>query len=44
VIPPHSLVLGVPAKVVRELGPDEENGHRRLAGKYVRLQHNVRRG
>lgn len=44
VIPPHSLVLGVPAKVVRELGPDEEDYHRRLAGKYVRLQHNVRRG
>jgi carbonic anhydrase/acetyltransferase-like protein (isoleucine patch superfamily) len=44
VIPPHSLVLGVPAKVVRTLTAEDESFHRQLAGKYVRLAHNYRVG
>ncbi len=44
VIPPRSLVLGVPGKVVRTLGPEDEAFHRRLAGKYTRLAHNYRVG
>ncbi len=43
-IPPRSLVLGTPAKVVRTLGDDVEDFHRRLAAKYTRLQHNHRVG
>ncbi len=34
-VPPGSLVLGVPAKVVRELTADERSGIKRLAEKYV---------
>ncbi len=44
VVPPHSLVLGVPGKVVKTLGAAEEAFHRRLAGKYTRLAHNYRVG
>jgi carbonic anhydrase/acetyltransferase-like protein (isoleucine patch superfamily) len=44
VIPPRSLVLGAPARVVRKLTEDDEARHRALAGKYVRLQQNYRRG
>ena len=40
VIPPHSLVVGVPGKVVRTLTASDEEFHRRLAGKYTRLAHN----
>ena len=43
-IPPHSLVLGAPAKIVRTLGADAEDFHRALAGKYTRLSHNYRVG
>lgn len=43
-IPPHSLVLGAPAKVVRSLGGEDEAFHRALAAKYVRLAHNHRVG
>jgi len=42
VIPPRSLVLGVPAKVVKKLGEDDEAFHRAVAGKYVRLKENYR--
>ena len=34
-IPPGSLVIGSPAKVVRQLGDDEKGEGRRLAEKYV---------
>ncbi len=43
-IPPHSLVLGVPGKVVRTLTTADETFHRKLAGKYMRLAHNYREG
>ncbi len=43
-IPPHSLVLGAPAKVVRPLTAADETFHRALAAKYVRLAHNHRVG
>jgi carbonic anhydrase/acetyltransferase-like protein (isoleucine patch superfamily) len=36
-IPPGSLVLGAPAKVVRELAPQERADLKTLAEKYVRL-------
>jgi carbonic anhydrase/acetyltransferase-like protein (isoleucine patch superfamily) len=44
VIPPHSLVVGVPGKVVKTLTAADEQFHRRLAGKYTRLSHNYRVG
>jgi carbonic anhydrase/acetyltransferase-like protein (isoleucine patch superfamily) len=44
VIPPRSLVLGAPAKVVKTLADDAEAFHVALAAKYVRLQHNHRTG
>jgi len=44
VIPPRSLVLGAPARVIRALSADDEENHRRLAAKYVRLAHNYRVG
>jgi carbonic anhydrase/acetyltransferase-like protein (isoleucine patch superfamily) len=44
VIPPHSLVMGIPGKVVRTLSAEDETFHRRLAGKYTRLAHNYRFG
>lgn len=44
VIPPHSLVLGAPGKVVRTLTAADEATHRALAHKYVRLAHNYRVG
>ena len=40
VVPPHSLVLGVPAKVKATLDPAKEEQHRQLAEKYMRLAHN----
>lgn len=43
-IPPRSLVLGAPAKVVRTLTAADEDFHRRLAAKYTRLAHNYRVG
>ncbi len=44
VIPPHSLVLGSPGKVVKTLGTDAEAFHVALAAKYLRLQSNYRQG
>ena len=43
VIPPRSLVLGSPARVVRTLTEEDEQFHRDLAAKYVRLKENYRR-
>jgi carbonic anhydrase/acetyltransferase-like protein (isoleucine patch superfamily) len=43
VIPPHSLVLGSPAKVVRTLTAAMADEHRALAGKYVRIKENYLR-
>ncbi|HEY4184153.1 MAG TPA: gamma carbonic anhydrase family protein [Polyangia bacterium] len=43
VIPPRSLVLGAPARVIRTLTADDEQHHRELAAKYVRLKENYRR-
>ena len=43
VIPPRSLVLGVPAKVVKTLTDAEEKFHRAHAAKYVRLKENYLR-
>ncbi|MCX4242904.1 gamma carbonic anhydrase family protein [Paraliomyxa miuraensis] len=43
-IPPRSLVLGTPGKIVRTLTAADEDFHRKLAGKYVRLAHNYRVG
>jgi carbonic anhydrase/acetyltransferase-like protein (isoleucine patch superfamily) len=48
-IPPGSLVLGAPAKVVRLLSPEERSGLRHWAEKYVAnaaycLQHNINQG
>ena len=43
VIPPHSLVLGAPAKVVRTLTSATADEHRALAGKYMRLKDNYLR-
>jgi gamma-carbonic anhydrase len=42
-IPPRSLVLGCPAKVVRSVCDDDERMYRSLAHKYVRLKENYRR-
>lgn len=44
IIPPRSLVLGVPARVVRKLTEEDEARHRAMAGKYVRLKQNYLRG
>jgi len=44
VIPPHSLALGTPAKVIKTLNASDEDFHRKLALKYVRLSHNYRVG
>jgi carbonic anhydrase/acetyltransferase-like protein (isoleucine patch superfamily) len=43
VIPPRSLVLGAPARVVRTLTPADEAHHREMAGKYARLKENYLR-
>ena len=43
VIPPRSLVLGAPARVVRKLTESDEQFHRDVAAKYVRLKENYRR-
>lgn len=44
VIPPHSLVLGAPAKVVRTLDASTADFQRSVAAKYTRLHHNHRHG
>ena len=43
VIPPHSLVLGVPAKVVRTIDACMADEHRALAAKYMRTKENYLR-
>jgi gamma-carbonic anhydrase len=43
VIPPHSLVLGAPAKVVRTIDASMAAEHRALAAKYVRTKENYLR-
>jgi len=43
-VPNHSLVLGVPGKVIKRIDPEEEEAHRQLAAKYTRLAHNYRQG
>ena len=43
VIPPRSLVLGAPARVIRTLTPGDEAHHREMAGKYARLKENYLR-
>ncbi len=43
VIPPHSLVLGAPAKVVRTLTSAMADEHRALAAKYMRIKENYLR-
>ncbi len=43
VIPPHSLVLGAPAKVVRSLPASLADEHRALAAKYMRVKENYLR-
>lgn len=42
VIPPRSLVLGAPARVIKRLDESDEAFHRALAGKYARLKENYR--
>jgi carbonic anhydrase/acetyltransferase-like protein (isoleucine patch superfamily) len=44
VIPPRSLVLGTPARVVRSLDEDAPEFHAQLAAKYTRLSHNYQVG
>jgi carbonic anhydrase/acetyltransferase-like protein (isoleucine patch superfamily) len=44
VIPPRSLVVGVPGRVIKTLTAADEVFHRQLAGKYARLSHNYRVG
>jgi carbonic anhydrase/acetyltransferase-like protein (isoleucine patch superfamily) len=43
VIPPRSLVLGAPARVIRKLTDADEAFHRALAAKYARLKENYLR-
>ncbi len=42
IIPPHSLVLGSPARVVRQLGPEVEEENYRHALEYVKLAREYR--
>lgn len=42
IIPPRSLVLGAPARVVKTLTEDDEIFHRAMAHKYMRLKENYR--
>jgi carbonic anhydrase/acetyltransferase-like protein (isoleucine patch superfamily) len=37
IVPPGSLVLGVPGRVVKQLGPEAKAANTRLALKYVEL-------
>jgi carbonic anhydrase/acetyltransferase-like protein (isoleucine patch superfamily) len=43
IVPPRSLVLGSPARVIRQLTAEDEANHRALAGKYARLKENYLR-
>ena len=44
VIPPNSLVLGVPGRIVRETTPEERERIRKTVESYVELQERYRRG
>jgi len=44
VVPPHSLVLGVPGKVVRDLGPGSVDRIRKTAENYVGYAKSYRKG
>ena len=43
VIPPRSLVLGTPARVIRSLTAEDQEFHRQMAAKYARLKENYLR-
>ncbi len=43
-VPPRSLVLGLPGKVIKTLSGEDEKHHRGLALKYTRLAHNYLHG
>ncbi len=43
IIPPNSLVLGIPGKVVREIGPDQVERIRQAALLYVEIARSYRR-
>lgn len=40
IIPPHSLVLGSPGKVVKQLGPETQESNRKWAEKYILVSRN----
>jgi carbonic anhydrase/acetyltransferase-like protein (isoleucine patch superfamily) len=42
IIPPRSLALGAPARVIKTLTEDDETFHRAMAQKYMRLKENYR--
>jgi carbonic anhydrase/acetyltransferase-like protein (isoleucine patch superfamily) len=44
VIPPRSLVAGVPGKIIKTLSEEDEAFARGLSGKYERLWHNYLHG
>jgi len=44
VIPPNSLVLGVPGRVARETTPEERERIRKTVESYIDLQERHRRG
>lgn len=44
VVPPHSLVLGVPGKVVRDLGPGSVDRIRKTAENYIAYAKSYRKG
>ncbi|HJX14736.1 MAG TPA: gamma carbonic anhydrase family protein [Candidatus Deferrimicrobiaceae bacterium] len=43
IVPPHSLVLGIPGKVVKDLGPGSADGNRVTAESYVELARGYRK-
>ncbi len=44
VIPPGSVAMGVPARVVKQATPDQKEGIRRNAGSYIALARSYRHG
>jgi carbonic anhydrase/acetyltransferase-like protein (isoleucine patch superfamily) len=44
VIPPGSVVMGVPARVVKQATPEQKEGIRRNAGSYIALARSYRHG
>jgi carbonic anhydrase/acetyltransferase-like protein (isoleucine patch superfamily) len=42
VIPPRSLVLGAPGRIIKTLEEKDETFHRAMAHKYMRLKENYR--